>query len=454
MGDRLKYELSEGCKKVESLSLIQQHPQISEHETQDLYNSLQVALTNSQAETKELKKKNNALHKSTTAQLMSVEGRRRQAEMNTQMALTRVEELTEQLHECIDALFDLQPPNQVTDAQIETEWEILCSKITFWIDNQSGGIDDLQTQLKELKAEIELSEALDQYWGEDRQLLANHYSHHPIIFDELLRYNIHRLLEDRVFHDRVYMVGLHPSEAKILHTIERLMARMTPQRGKKQPFPITVLRLLPPIISISVDVNLLDPSSIGLWRSDALAALSSTTSYGRHQEEAAQDITKEASEFLEPLLPHRKHGAMSKFHNEVTMPAIKLASTMRRSTSNYRFVYRVAPNTYSEERPPLPRPGEASRLYKADLQDMDIVDVGTHIKLKKHKEYKEAKDGSIGESILVVHPALHRMGPTEGISLSKQVTLANLFKPPPRGGTTRDPEAGRRLLESFGITFS
>ena len=255
MGDRLKHELSQGCEKVESLNLIQQHPQSSEHETQDLYNNLQVAYTNSHAEMEELKKRYNALHESTTAQLLSVEGRRRQAEMNTQMALTRVQELTEHLNECIDTLFDLQPPSQVTDAHIATEWGILCSNITFWIDNQSGCIDDLQTQLRELKAESEFSEALDQYWGEDRQLLANHYSHHPIILDELLRYNIHRLLEDRVFHDRVYMVGLHPSEAKVLHTIERLMARMTPQRhqrGKKQSFPITSLRLLPPIISISI----------------------------------------------------------------------------------------------------------------------------------------------------------------------------------------------------------
>ena len=451
MVDRLKYELPEAREEVESLGLIQQRAHMSEHETQDLYTSLQVAYTNSQAEVKELKKRYNALHKSTTAQLQKVEGRKKQAEVNTQMALMRVEELSEELQQCKDELFNLQPPNQVADTQIGAEWETLCSGITSWIDNQSGGIEDLRTQLRDLKAETELSEALDQYWGEDRQLLANHYSIQPNIFEELIRYNIHRLLEDRIFHDRVYMVGLHQTEAKTLHTIERLMATMTPPRGKKQHLPVTRLRLLPPTISISINVNLSDPSSIGLWRSEALLTLSSTPSYERLRDEAAQRISQEASDFLEPLLPRRKHGAMSVFHREVTLPAIKLASTMRQSTATYRFVFRVAPNKYAEERPPLPRPGGASRLYKADLEDMDVLDVGSNIMLKKGRDYEEANDGSIAESILVVHPALHRVGPTEGIALSKQVVLANLFKPPLRRGQARDVESSRGLL---GFMFS
>ena len=73
---------------------------------------------------KELKKRYNALHKSTTAQLVNVEGRRKQAEVNTQMALMRVEELSEELQQCEDA------PSQVADTHIDAEWETLCSSIT------------------------------------------------------------------------------------------------------------------------------------------------------------------------------------------------------------------------------------------------------------------------------------------------------------------------------------
>ena len=233
--DKSNHQLIEAHEQVQSISLIEQHALSFErqlNEASDLNSDLQVAFTNSQNEVKELEKRYNALHKSTTARLLRVEGLRKQSEANTQMALMRVQELTEELQECKDELFNIQPPNQVADTHIGAEWEALCSGITSWIDDQSGGIDDLRVQLRRLKAN-EFSEVVDKYWGEDRQLVANHYSRHPNITDGLLRYNVHRLLEDMVFHDRVYMVGLHPRDAKILHRIERLMADMEPQRGEE-----------------------------------------------------------------------------------------------------------------------------------------------------------------------------------------------------------------------------
>lgn len=198
---------------------------------------------------------------------------------------------------------------------------------------------------------------------------------------------------------------------------------------------------------------MLDPSSIGLWRSEALVALSSDPSYGRHLEMATQRITREASEFLEPLLPRRVPGAMSAFHRDITIPAINLASTMRQSTANYRFVFRLTSNEYMEGRPPLPRPGKGSLLYKADLAEIDVLDVGSRITLKKGRAYEEAKDGSIAESILVVHPALYRKRTTESSLLSKRVVLAELLKPPQRRGQPRDVEGSRGLLDNFNFNF-
>ena len=210
--------------------------------------------------------------------------------------------------------------------------------------------------------------------------------------------------------------------------------------------PVMVSDCYPKRFPSQINVNSLEPSSIGLWRSQALVTLSSTTGYGKSLEEAARLITEEAEDFLVPLLPRRKDRAMSAFHRDVTMPAIKLASTIRQSTANYRFVFRVASRKYDEARPPLPRPGKASLLRKADLEDTDVLDVGSNITLKKGREYEEAKDGSIAESILVVHPALHRMGPTDSIPLSRQVVLAELFKPPQRRGRAGDVEGSRGLL--------
>lgn len=199
---------------------------------------------------------------------------------------------------------------------------------------------------------------------------------------------------------------------------------------------------------------MLDPSSIGLWRSEALVALSSSEGFRKGLEEDAQKISRQASDFLEPVLPRRTSGAMSAFHRDITMPAIRLASTLRQSTANYHFVFRVASDLYDERRPALRRPGNRLLLYKIDLEDVDVLDVGSRITLKKGRHYEEASDGSIADSILVMHPALYRERATEKILLSRQVVLADLFKPPQRRGQPRDVEGSRGILDKLSLRFN
>ena len=193
-------------------------------------------------ELKALKEKYASLetkHEKISAQKLKIEKRKKEAEDKLEFASTKIRGISEELQKCKDELFSLQPPNSVTDTDVIREWEALCSNIEFWIDNESGGIEDLHSQLEELRDKQKWSERLDCYWGEDRQLIAshyskNHYSKDSTILDNLLRYNIHRLLEDRVFNDCVYMVGIYPSTAELLRTIEKIMAEMKPPRGKKE----------------------------------------------------------------------------------------------------------------------------------------------------------------------------------------------------------------------------
>lgn len=185
---------------------------------------------------------------------------------------------------------------------------------------------------------------------------------------------------------------------------------------------------------------MLEPMSIEFWRSEALVALSATKYYEEVLAKAAPNITREAGAFLEPLLLHKVSGAMSAFHRDITMPAINLASKMRQSTTKYHFIFRVASNKYEDARPSLLPLRKYSPLYKADLEYVDVFDVRSGNTLNKQRHYEEAKDGSIAKSILVVHPALYRRGATEDILLSKQVVLAEMFKPPQREGQPRDVE--------------
>ncbi|KAF6226264.1 hypothetical protein HO133_009130 [Letharia lupina] len=455
--ERSKYPCSKAAENIDGelenqLSEAREGAKDFEHrfnEARDLNTNLQVAFTISQNESIELKKKiktlqnestelkkkyktlqngHDVIHEQRTAQLLSdVEGRRKQADSNTQIALLKVQELSEELQKCKDELFNLQPPNPVADTHISAEWDALCSSITTWIDDQSGGVEDLRTRFRELNSNKKCSKALAKYWGEDRQLIANHYSQSSNILDEILRYNIHCFLEAEVFDDRVYMVGLSTSEAKLLLKIEREMAKLEPRR---------------------------DPSYIGLWRSEALAALSSTAGFSTFLEKDTQKIRQEASEILEPLLQRRARGAMSAFDRDIIMPAIRLASTLRQSTAKYHFVFRVVSNKHEEKPPALQKPGNRLLLYKSDLEDIDVLDVGSRITLKKGRNYEEASDGSIAESILVVHPALYRETPTERILVSRQLVLAKLLKPPQRRGQARDVEENRGWFDKLGLKFT
>ena len=229
------YEESEDIVHLKKQAIIMERKWIDANE---LNTTLQVAYNQSQDELNEVKKKyqtlesgNATLYKRMNDQVLEVEGRRKEAEAKTQVALFKIQDVSEELQRCKDELFNLQPPNQVADTSISAEWEALCANITNWIDDQAGGIDDLRSQLRELKAKEEFSDIIDRYWGKDRQLLANHYSKEISILDDLLRFNIHCLLENRVFDGRVYMVGMRCSDAELLRTIELDMAGREPQRG-------------------------------------------------------------------------------------------------------------------------------------------------------------------------------------------------------------------------------
>ncbi len=79
---------------------------------------------------------------------------------------------------------------------------------------------------------------------------------------------------------------------------------------------------------------------------------------------------------------------MSAFDRDIIMPAIRLAKTLRQSTANYHFVFRVASNKHEEKRPALRKPGNRLLLYKSDLEDIDVLDVGSKITLKKGRHLR------------------------------------------------------------------
>ncbi len=197
--------------------------------------SLREGLKSTESEAKEILHKKddeyNQFYKTTTAQLEKLRAEKAEVDETARKTHLKLQAREEELQKCKDELFDLQPPSQISDAQIGNEWERLCGNITRWIDDQAGGMGSLYSELKRLRQMDKFNDTVALYWGDDRQELAHHASRYPYIMDVLIRYNIHCLLEEKVFSERVYMFGLGYRSAELLTMIEKQMNALEPRRG-------------------------------------------------------------------------------------------------------------------------------------------------------------------------------------------------------------------------------
>ena len=198
--------------------------------------SLREGLKYRESEANEILRRENAkynqFYKTTTIQLEELRAENAKVEEIARKTHLKLQAKEEELQKCKDELFDLQPPSQISDAQIGHEWETLCGNITRWIDDQAGGMGSLYSDLKRLRQIDKFNDTVALYWGDDRQELAHHASRYPFIIDVLIRYNIHCLLEERVFDESIYMFGLPRKSAELLTMIEKQMNALEPRRGK------------------------------------------------------------------------------------------------------------------------------------------------------------------------------------------------------------------------------
>lgn len=142
----------------------------------------------------------------------------------------KAEDLDRELVACKDEIFGLQPPGQVTDAEICQEWEDLCAHIDQWIDDESGHMDDLPRAITKNKPNTPLDSAV-----ENLQSLEKHHSlvsQNSGFLDDVTRHIIHDFLRTKILDDSVSMLGLHSDERKLLATLEKSLAGLKPRRGK------------------------------------------------------------------------------------------------------------------------------------------------------------------------------------------------------------------------------
>ena len=197
--------------------------------------SLKERLKYNESEANEILKENakyNQFIKTTTTQLEQLRAENVKMEEIARKTHLKLQAKEEELKQCKDELFDLQPPNPTSDEQIGKEWERLCGNIARWIDDQAGGSGSLCSELGRLTQTTKVDDTVARYWGNDRQELAQNASRYPYIIDGLIRYNIHCLLVEKVFDESVYMFGLRRRSAKLLTQIEKQMNALEPRKGK------------------------------------------------------------------------------------------------------------------------------------------------------------------------------------------------------------------------------
>ena len=160
---------------------------------------------------------------------------------------------------------------------------------------------------------------------------------------------------------------------------------------------------------------------------------------------AANEVTREAEDFLGPLLLKQTRNAFHIFHRDITLPAVELAGTMRQSTSSYKFVFLVDRGDHGVKRPTLPPLGHGGHVSIGDFNQSDVLDVESS-RILKASRLEVNEDGSIGRRIMTIHPGVCRRGRDEDILVSKELVLVELTKPMQRRGKPREVESSKGML--------
>ena len=113
---------------------------------------------------------------------------------------------------------------------------------------------------------------------------------------------------------------------------------------------------------------------------------------------------------LAPLLPTSqiRPDGWKPLHEQVTMPAVRLATSMRRSIVDYRIWSRASVKRGDNGN------GGNLPVYITAVQRASMVDLASNKVIRPDSVLKVAEDGRIGEEMLIVQPSLLRVQTESG----------------------------------------
>ena len=131
---------------------------------------------------------------------------------------------------------------------------------------------------------------------------------------------------------------------------------------------------------------------------------------------AAVDILDELSSMF---LPAKDDKLRQVFYNEVVIPSVKFAHAIQTSLATYEFALDPSSGVF-DNRP----------VSKDALGQIKAIDVASGKQVKKDSPVWSDDEGYIGNTVMVLRPALYRCDPnTPSIRLTQEIWSIELHKP-------------------------
>ena len=127
----------------------------------------------------------------------------------------------QELTNCRDDLYSLQPMVPVADSSIVNELEIISQKVVHWIEAEVTLYEKAHPETKEEHI----------FSVGDNHGAAMFLQHHPGAGEHLARYLIHRFFQGNLFRRRFKLLGVTEETAQLLQKAEHAMAKFDPPRG-------------------------------------------------------------------------------------------------------------------------------------------------------------------------------------------------------------------------------
>lgn len=138
-------------------------------------------------------------------------------------------ELSENLTECKDDLLRMQPPSQISDAEVSEHYSVLHQQIARWVDDETEESHPLEQRFEELPLDsCETPEILRKYLKNDVLQLGKKYPNsQPLI----LRHLIVCFLDSQILRRDADLFGLDATTVAVIRGVEHGMRLLEPQRG-------------------------------------------------------------------------------------------------------------------------------------------------------------------------------------------------------------------------------